>query len=144
MPTCLIKFTRILHFEWFWSLHFGTLFVNSFVFFVRSLARYECRTPLIKPVISFESDLHARQAFAKVFASCSRLSDSFGLVRTCSDACERIRMHFGALGCVRMLPEIFGFSEKFWTILNFFWHLLTLGAYYHTEMRVERLIVSGG
>ena len=50
-----------------------------------------------------------------------------GHVRTCSDAFGCNRMHFGALGRIRALPEIFVFFGFFRTIFGRFW---TLGAYY--------------
>ena len=52
-------------------------------------------------------------------------------------------MHFGALGCVRTLLEIFGFFEFFWQILIIVGGFLTLGVNNHAEISVQGLIISG-
>ena len=52
-------------------------------------------------------------------------------------------MHFGALGCVWTLLEIFGFGIFGGMILAKFGCFLTLGANYYAEMRIQGLTISG-
>ena len=67
----------------------------------------------------------------------------FGPVRMRSDAFGCNRIHFGALGCVRTLPEIFGFFGFFLNDFDVFWIFRPRGAYYFAEKRIRGLITSG-
>ena len=67
----------------------------------------------------------------------------FGCVWTCLDAFGCNQMHFGALGSVPTLLEIFGFVKFSRTILAISGRFLALGAYFSRRFMCRELTYIG-